>query len=147
MTQPTRFVLRADDTVRVNVLANCKRFLDLLPTDKSWQVDIKPFAKSRSNDQCRYLNGVVYATIGDALGFDRDDISEYLCGSYFGWHDKPLPGGRSVQVPNRTTTTDENGKRAVLSVKEFADYVEFCQRFAAEHGIYVPSPNEYSEAA
>ena len=147
MSQPQRFVLRANDTVRVNVLANCKRFLDLLPADKSWRVEISPFAKSRSNDQCRYLNGVVYATIGDALGFDRDDVSEYLCGAYFGWREKSLPGNRSVSVPIRTTTTDADGKRAVLSTKEFADYVEFCQRFAAEHGIYVPSPSEYSEAA
>ena len=147
MTQPQRFVLRALDTTRVNIAANCKRFIDMLPTDKSWRIEITPFAKSRSNDQCRYLNGVVYATIGDALGFDRDDVSEYLCGAYFGWREKSLPGNRSASVPIRTTTTDADGKRAVLSVKEFADYVEFCQRFAAEHGIYVPSPNEYSEAA
>jgi hypothetical protein len=147
MTKPQRFVLRADDTVRVNVLANCKRFLDLLPSDKSWQIEIAPLVKSRSNGQCQYLNGVAYKVIGDALGFDRDDISEYLCGQYFGWRDKPLPGGRSTQVPIRTTTTDADGKRDVLSAKAFSDYVEFCQRFAAEHGIYVPDPNEYSEAA
>lgn len=134
------FILHANDSGRATVAANLHRFLDRLPSDKSWRVEVKPFTKSRSNEQCRYLNGVVYATIGAALGFDRDDISEYLCGSYFGWREKPLPGGRCTHVPNRTTTTDADGKRSVLSVKEFADYVEFCQRFAAEHGIYVPDP-------
>lgn len=134
------FVLRANDQARQRVIENACEFLRRLSPAKSWSVEVAPFAKSRSNEQCRYLNGVVYATIGAALGFDRDDISEYLCGSYFGWREKPLPGGRCTHVPNRTTTTDADGKRSVLSVKEFADYVEFCQRFAAEHGIYVPDP-------
>lgn len=55
-----RFVLRANDTTRVNVLANAQRFLAALPASKSWRVEITEFKKSRSNDQCRYLNGVVY---------------------------------------------------------------------------------------
>jgi hypothetical protein len=141
------FTLHALDTNRVPILANCIAFLHRLPDTKSWRIEIAQYVKSRSSAQCRYLNGVAYKLIGDALGFERDDVSEYLCGEYFGWREKPLPGNRSEQVPIRTTTTDADGKRAVLSVKEFADYVEFCQRFAAEHGIYVPSPNEYSEAA
>lgn len=147
MSQPQRFVLHANDSVRVNVLANCKRFLDLLPASKSWRVEISQWSKSRSSAQCRYLNGVAYKLIGDALGFERDDISEYLCGQWFGWRTKALPGGRSEQVPVRTTTTDQDGKRAVLSVKEFAEYVEFCQRFAAEHGIHVPDPESADQMA
>lgn len=141
-TRAQRFVLRANDTTRANVLANAQRFLAALPASKSWRVEITEFKKSRSNDQCRYLNGVVYSTIGDALGFDRDDISEYLCGTYFGWREKSLPGNRLASVPVRTTTTDADGKRAVISVKDFSDYVEFCQRFAAEHGIYVADPEQ-----
>lgn len=135
------FTIHALDTTRVNVLANCKRFLDLLPASKSWRVEISQWSKSRSSAQCRFLNGVAYKLIGDALGFERDDISAYLCGSYFGWRMKALPGNRTEQVPIRTTTTDTDGKRSVLSVKEFADYVEYCQRFAAEHGIHVPDPD------
>lgn len=136
------FTLHANDTNRVTVLSNLHRFLDLLPSSKSWRVEIALHTKARSSSQCRYLNGVAYKLIGDALGFERDDVSEYLCGVFFGWRTKPLPGGRSEQVPIRTTTTDADGKRAVLSVKEFAEYVEFCQRFAAEHGIHVPDPHE-----
>ena len=134
-----RFILHADAN-RATVLANAIAFLQRLPSSKSWRVEVAQYMKSRSSAQCRYLNGVAYKLIGDALGFDRDDISEYLCGQYFGWRTKPLPGGRSEQVPIRTTTTDADGKRSVLSVKEFAEYVEFCQRFGAEHGIFVPDP-------
>lgn len=135
-----RFTLHSNDANRSTVLANAQRFLAALPASKSWRVEVSQYVKTRSNDQCRYLNGVVYATIGAALGFDRDDISEYLCGQFFGWKVKPLPGGRSDEVPVRTTTTDADGKRSVLSVEEFAEYVEFCQRFAAENGIFVPDP-------
>lgn len=141
MSQPQRFILHADNQkLRQDVEANCVRFLRMLPTNKAWRIEVSPHSRSRSSDQCRYLNGVVYAVIGDALGFERDDISEYLCGTYFGWREKPLPGNRTASVPIRTTTTDADGKRSVLSVKEFADYVDFCQRFAAEHGIFVPDP-------
>ena len=142
MTQPQRFILHAMDTNRVPILANAHRFLDSLPASKSWRIEVAQHTKSRTPPQCRYLNGVAYKLIGDALGFERDDISEYLCGEFFGWREKALPGGRSEQVPIRTTTTDEDGKRAVLSVKQFAEYVEFCQRYAAEHGVFVPDPNE-----
>lgn len=134
------FILHANHPGRANVLANLIAFLGKLPIAKSWQIEVKAYSKSRSNQQNRYLNGCAYAVIGEALGYDRDDISEYLCGVYFGWRRRDLPGGRHEQVPIRTTTTDEAGKRAVLSTKDFADYVEFVQRFAAEHGIYVPDP-------
>ena len=83
---------------------------------------------------------MAYKLLGDATGYERDDISEYLCGSYFGWKDKRMPGQRIAQVPIRTTTTDADGKRAVLSKQEFAEYVDFVQRFGAKHGVFIPDP-------
>lgn len=55
------FVLRANDATRDQVLANCKRFLDMLPAEKSWRVEIAPFAKSRNHidgvkHHCHYSN-------------------------------------------------------------------------------------------
>jgi len=143
--KPQRFALPANDPNRQRYLANCIKFLGELPADKSWRVEIGPLAKPRTNDQCAYLNGVVYRVIGEALGFERDDISEYLCGEFFGWRAKELPGNRSVDVPVRTTTTDESGSRSVLPVKRFAEFIDFCQRFAVNHGIFVPDPNEAME--
>lgn len=121
-------------------MANVSRFLASLAGDKSWEVKVSLRTKTRTPRQLRYLNGVVYKTIGDAIGYDRDDVSEFLCGSYFGWRTKVLLGGRKLEVPVRTTTTDENGERAVLNRREFGDFVDFCQRFAADHCIYVPDP-------
>lgn len=116
-----------------------------LPADKAWRVEISKYSPTRSNQQCRYLNGVAYKIIGDAIGYERDDISEYLCGTYFGWKDKKVPKKPGCEsgierVPVRTTTQDENGKRSVLDKMAFVDYVAFVQRFAAGKGIYIPDP-------
>ena len=135
------FVLHANSAQRASVLANAQRFLAQLNPHKHWQVEVKPYSKPRSNPQCRYLNGVAYKLLGDATGYERDDISEYLCGTYFGWREKVLPGKRVAQVPIRTTTTDADGKRSVLSKGDFADYVAFVQRFGAQHGVFIPDPD------
>lgn len=131
------FILHKDSS-RGTVLANVISFLGMLPMNKAWKVEVGQYAKSRTTQQCRYLNGVAYKLLSDATGYERDDISEYLCGAYFGWTDKRLPGKRTVQVPRRTTTTDDNGKRCVLSKQDFADYVAFVQRFGAQHGVHIP---------
>lgn len=107
---------------------------------KRVKVEVKEYRKDRSSPQCRYLNGVAYKLLSDATGYERDDISEYLCSQFFGEKPKLLPGKRTVMVPVRTTTTDESGRRSVLSTTEFADYVAFVQRFAAQHGIFIPDP-------
>jgi hypothetical protein len=109
---------------------------------KRVKVEVKEFRKDRSSPQCRYLNGVAYKLLSDATGYERDDISEYLCIAYFGGREKKVPGRRTVEVPLRTTTTDADGHRSLLTTQEFEDYVAFVQRFGAQHGIFIPSPNE-----
>jgi len=135
------FVLRANSFQRADVIGNAQKFIAALNPHKNWRVTVEPYTEPRTSPQCRYLNGVAYKLLGDATGYERDDISEYLCGTYFGWREKVLPGKRVQQVPIRTTTTDENGKRKVLSKTEFADYVAFVQRFGAQHGVYIPDPD------
>jgi len=139
------YTLHANDTNRVPVADNCIAHIRALPPSKSWRIEIKPYAKPRTSPQCRYLNGVAYKIIGDELGFERNDVSEFLCGEYFGWTSVKRMAGYE-NVPRRTTTTDENGARCVLSRKEFADYVAFVQRWAMSNkGIYIPDPNESAD--
>jgi hypothetical protein len=111
---------------------------------KRVKVEFKEFRKERSSPQCRFLNGVAYKLLSDATGYERDDISEYLCIQFFGGKEKRVPGKRTVTVPLRTTTTDAFGKRSVLTTQEFSDYVAFVQRFGAQHGVFIPDPNEVS---
>lgn len=134
-------------TARIDQIA---RFLSALSAGKTWEVSVRERRSTRTDRQNRYLNGVAYKILGDAIGYERDDVSEFLCGAYWGWKEKRVPkkpGCSGIeQVPIRTTTTDENGKRSVLSITEFMDYVAFVQRFAAKRGIHIPDPDpEYAE--
>jgi hypothetical protein len=142
------FILPANDPqLRETRIGNLVRFLRQLPANCAWAVETKRHKRRRSDPQNRYLNGVAYKILAQATGYERDDISEYLCGQYFGWKEKRVPGKRVVQVPIRTTTTNEGGRYAPLNTSEFAEYVAFVQRFGAEHGVYIPDPNESMEAS
>lgn len=127
------------------------RYLLALTASKSWEILVREIRSTRSDRQNSYLNGVAYKIIGDAIGYERDDVSEFLCGTYWGWKEKRVPKKPGCpdgieSVPRRTTTRDENGHRDVLDKMAFADYVAFVQRFAAKRNIYVPDPDpEYAE--
>jgi hypothetical protein len=141
---------------REKVIARVSRVLYELPLERAWRVQVAEYKSPRSDRQNRYLNGVCYKLIGDSIGYERDEVSEYLCGLHFGWKDKRVPKKPSnpqgiESVPVRTTTTDENGRRSVLGKQAFAEYVEHIQRFAASKGIIIPDPDpdyaEHEEAA
>lgn len=132
---------------RERVIPRIAACLAALPTNKAHRVIIKQEADDRTIQQNRYLNGVPYKLLGDHFGYERDEISETMCGIYFGW--KPpkkvprTPNNRAglKDVPMRTTTTDETGERDVLSTKDFWTYVEFLQRFGAKYGVFIPDPD------
>lgn len=132
------FILHKDAS-REMVLANLVRFLHALPSTKAWKVEVAQHAKRRSDVQNAYLWGVVYPAFTSVLpGWDAEDVHEYLLGEHFGW--ERIEGmGRVRLKPVRRSSK--------LSVTEFADYVDFCQRKGAEHGIYVPDPDRLEAAA
>ena len=138
MTQPQRFVLRSNDTVRVNVLANCIAHLQRLPSSKSWRVEIVEHRERRSDAQNRYLWGVCYAELQRVTGQDAADWHEYMLGECYGWETVEMMGRKKLRPMRRSSKMDKS---------EFAEYVAFIQRRAAEHNIYIADPNEYSEAA
>lgn len=113
----------------------------------AWKVTIEPVIAERTIQQNRYLNGVAYKMIGEKTGYERNEIHEYFLGLFFGWREKKVPRKPSnpkgiESVPIRSTTTNENGKRSVLSTEDFWKYVEFLQRFAAEKlHMVIPDPD------
>ena len=129
-------------------VANAVRvFIAALDPAKPYRVTVEVAKVPRSNQQNRYLWGVAYKLIADAVGYEVDEVAEYLCGYMWGWTEKRVPKKPSnpqgiESVPIRTTTTDADGKRSVLSKMEFADYVSFVQRFGAKHGVHIPDPDQ-----
>ncbi len=118
-----------------------------LDPDKRYRVTVDVARKERSLAQNSYLWAVPYKLLSERTGYEPDEIHEYLLGRHFGWKDKRVPKtprnpAGIESVPMRTTTTDENGRRGVLSKMEFAAYVDFIQRFAAQEcGVLVPDPD------
>lgn len=121
-----------------------KKLLPLLLTyqeGKPVNVRISIARPERTIPQLRYLRGVAYEMLAESFGYENDEISEYLCGTYWGWKTKKLPGGRTQEVPMRTTTEDEDGNRDVIDGQVFWDYVEWIQRVGARQGIVIPDPD------
>lgn len=109
-----------------------------LPLD----VEAKPWRKSRTNEQNALL-WAMYAPIAEHMGYDRDDIHEWMCGRFFGWKDIKVPKTPRnpeglASVPVRSTTRDENGKRNVVDRQTFAKFVDMVDRIAAQAGVFIP---------
>lgn len=129
------FVLHKDSG-RARVLANLTDFLARLPDTKAWKVEVAQYAKRRTDQQNRYLWGGVYRAFQSALeGWDAEDIHDYLLGECFGWERIEGLGRTKVKPLKRSSK---------LTKQEFGEYVDFCIRKGAEHGIFVPPPEDFA---
>lgn len=126
---------------REPAIARVVEVLRLFQLGKPVNVKLTIARPERTPPQLRYLWGVVIPMLSEIGGYEREDVHEYLCGAYFGWKEKRLPGGRTEQVPIRTTTTDADGNRDVIDGEEFWQYVAFCQRVGARQGVVIPDPD------
>lgn len=139
--KPQVYQLNANGSERPDVLQRAHGFMDRLPLDKSWVIEVKPFVKKRSLDQNAATFGVAYKAIMEATGLEGDAERKQLhrdfCGDFFGWATGPM-GHRK---PVRTTTTNEYGERDVIDAGTMARMYDFIQRTAAGYGIDVPSPD------
>lgn len=117
-----------------------RRFLmDFLP-GKDLVVNVKKKTKERSDPQNKALWGCAYDYLRKATGNDKEDLHDYFCGEFFGWKEYEVMGKRKLK-PVRTTTTNEAGKRDVISTEELSEFYAFIQQHAAQGGHYVPDPD------
>ena len=96
------------------------------------EVVVRKVRTQRSQQQNKYLHGVVLPLLAEAFGNDvheHDALHYALLAECFGTYEVL---GR--QVPKRTSSQ--------LSVAEFQEYLDWLIRFGAEHGVIVPLPNE-----
>lgn len=144
---PQAIMLPVEDALRRKTRAQkVATYLSGLDPKKPWEVLIRPFKRTRSNQQSRYERGVACVLLSKAVGYEPEEVHEYLCGTYFGWRQVACPktpnNPRGIRdVPIRTTTTNAVGERDVLGRVEFADFVDFIQRFGVKHGVYIPDPD------
>jgi hypothetical protein len=149
MSQAENFTLpKSGDLERSRHIGRVCQYLESLELDHAWRVSVEERKSERSMQQNRYLFGVAYVLISAATGYEKDDIHSSLLGKHFGTKLKRVPKSKYnregfTEVPLRTTTTDEHGRRSVLGKTDFAEYVAFVQRFAAENlNLVIPDPDQ-----
>lgn len=126
---------------RAAMIERIAKFLAVTLPGKRVEVSVKQFVKRRSLEQLSALWGHAYKIIHDETGNDPVDMHWYFCGEFWGWKQSERIFDQVRTVPRRTTTTDENGKRDVISTKEFSEFFAFIQQRMAEvAGLYIPDP-------
>jgi hypothetical protein len=131
MKQPVRFVVPAGG--RDKEVARIAGFLAAALPGTPLSVEVKPYKPARSSEQNRYLWGVVYPAFLAVLeGWDARDVHEYLLGECFGWQRVQGLGKIRVKPLKRSSKLDK---------AEFSQYVDYCIRKGAEHGVNVPEPD------
>ena len=135
------------DITRSRDIGRVVHELEFLAEDKAWRITIEEAKSKRSLKANAYYWGVVVEMMSEVTGYEGEEIHEYLCGARWGWKDKRVPKTpRNPEglesVPVRTTTTDENGRRSVLRIMQFYEFVEFARRFAAvKLHLNIPDPD------
>lgn len=129
----TTQTFRLPKTDRERIADNLRTFVMNALPGRELRVEVSEYRKRRSQDQNAYLWGVVYKTLSDATGNDADDLHIYFLGEHFGWETIDVMGSKR-RVPIRRSSK--------LTTVEFAEYVAFIQRRAAETvGIFIPDPD------
>jgi hypothetical protein len=85
----------------------------------------------RTNQQNRYLHGVVIPILAEHLGYDHIEMKDALKWRFLQTHQDKLPTVRST---------------AELSTAEMTEFIEQIRRLAAELGCDIPSPGEAAES-
>lgn len=142
---------------RTNPLKRSRRICEVvdhledLPMGRSWRVSVEEAKSERSLQQNKYLFGVAYKLISETTGCEKLDIHADMLKQHFGTRLKKVPRSKYHpdgldEVPVRTTTTDEHGRRSVLGKMQFAEFVDFVHRWAMVNlDLYIPAPDERGE--
>jgi len=111
-------------------------YIAKLPAGKAFTVEIKEYRRKRSQDQNKYLWGVVYRIIRDAMDEPKpttEQLHEYWLGECFGW-DVIDQFGMVLKKPLERSHDKDT--------ETFGKYWQFIQRRCAETmGIFIPDPD------
>ena len=115
---------------RVIVQASEKRmrFIQSLP-DGEYEEIIRKRKKPRSNEQNRYMHGVIFKLIAEEIGDSPDEVKSAMKNKFL----KYQTAGGLMAIRD---TSD-------LSTVELEEFNEKCRRWASSFlNLYIPNPNE-----
>lgn len=107
-------------------------YLCSLPKDKELEVVVKVWRQNRSNNQNRYLFGVVYKIISEHLGYTDLELHEIF---------KAMFLSEEVEFQGETLTIVKSSTK--LNTAEMEEFISRIRNWAAfEHKLTIPLPNE-----
>lgn len=113
---------------------NAIKTISELDRKKKWEIEVRESKDTRTNQQNRYLWGVVYKLLSDETGNDPEDLHEYFLGEHFGWEEVTVLGKKKLRPKRRSRNSEKD---------IFFEFVEFIRRRAAMNGYYIPDPDPY----
>lgn len=150
MSEPVKLWLpkvKLEAVERSRAIGRVVETLEELPHERDWRIEIEEMKSQRRQVANAYYWGLVLPMISDATGFECEELHEYFCGAKWGWRDKRVPKTPRnplgiESTPRRTTTRDDKGRRSVLGIMAFYEFVEFVRRFAAmKLALNIPDPD------
>ena len=100
------------------------------------ELSVKPWRNIRSNQQNKYLWGVIYQMISEETGNAPEEVHEYCSSKWLSEtrEFRTKRGAESIFVVRSTTS---------LKTVEFMSYTDKIKQWASEFlGIYIPDPKE-----
>jgi len=120
------------DKYRDQVKANLIAYIQSLPVDKAWRIEIDLLRKKRSLPQ-NSLMWDWYTAIGNEIGYTKDEMHDVLREKFLPWHEVEICG---IKRKVLTSTSDPSFTTAMM-----AEYLDHIDRFAAQElGILLPHP-------
>ncbi len=113
-------------------------FMSALPKNKAWRIRIDQLKGDRTEHQNNALYGVAYPPLCEKIGCRPDELHEIMCEKFFG--SKQILG---KSLPIRRTTTDDEGKRDVLSWDRFSEFYAMVQEVGSDLGVWIPDPDRH----
>lgn len=120
------------DKYRDQVKANLIAYIQSLPAEKAWRIEIDLLRKKRSLPQ-NSLMWDWYTAIGNEIGYTKDEMHDVLREKFLPWHEVEICG---IKRKVLTSTSDPSFTTAMM-----AEYLDHIDRFAAQElGILLPHP-------
>jgi hypothetical protein len=118
-------------TTEPQMVAAVARMVQGLDPARVWSIEVTEWKKPKTNQQSRYLFGVVYPMIMEAAGeslrgFTRDDLHDFFLGEIWGWETIEGFGRKRLRPLKRTSR---------MTKQEFTEYLYGIENKCIEMGI------------
>ena len=130
MSQKIYLNLQKDGSLGVESLRRLEN--DLKDLDGAYVLTVKKYKANRSEEQNRYLHGVVFKIIADHTGYSLEEVKELMREMFL--NEMKVLHGVEVSIGKSTTK---------LNKTEMNEFIEKIRDWASlELYCYIPDPNE-----